>query len=61
MYASKIDKIFNMLIDTHAHINFKAFAEDSEQTIKRALDQGVWLVNVGTQIDTSRAAVEMAE
>lgn len=50
-----------MLIDTHAHVNFKAFAEDADQTIGRALDAGVWVVNVGTQIDTSRQAVEVAE
>ena len=49
-----------MLIDTHAHVNFKAFAEDAEATIKRALDEGIWVVNVGTQIDTSRQAVELA-
>ena len=50
-----------MLIDTHAHVNFGAFKEDAELTIKRALDEGVWVVNVGTQIDTSREAVAMAE
>lgn len=50
-----------MLIDTHAHVNFAAFKEDAEAAIKRALDEGVWVVNVGTQIDTSRQAVEMAE
>lgn len=50
-----------MLIDTHAHVNFAAFKEDAESAIKRALDRGVWVINVGTQIDTSRQAVEMAE
>ncbi len=50
-----------MLIDTHAHVNFKAFAEDVDQTIGRALEAGVWVVNVGTQIDTSRQAVDLAE
>jgi TatD DNase family protein len=50
-----------MLIDTHAHVNFKGFAEDAESVIQRALDAGVSVVNVGTQIDTSRQAVEMAE
>jgi len=50
-----------MLIDTHAHVNFKAFAEDADATIKRALDEGIWVVNVGTQLDTSRQAVQLAE
>lgn len=49
-----------MFFDTHAHVNFAAFKEDAEPTIKRALDEGVWVVNVGTQIDTSKEAVAMA-
>ncbi len=48
-----------MLIDTHAHVQFAAFKGEEEATIKRALDNDVWVVNVGTQIDTSRAAVEL--
>ena len=50
-----------MFIDTHAHVNFKGFEEDAENVIQRALDAGVWVVNVGTQISTSTQAVEMAE
>ncbi len=50
-----------MFIDTHAHVNFSGFKEDAESVIQRALDAGVWVVNVGTQIDTSREAVRMAE
>ncbi len=49
-----------MLIDTHAHVNFAAFKDDAEETIKRALNDGVNMVLVGTQIDTSRQAVELA-
>lgn len=47
-------------IDIHAHTNFKAFDEDRKETIERALSAGVMVMNVGTQIDTSRKAVEMA-
>lgn len=50
-----------MFIDTHAHVNFSGFKEDAEETIKRALMAGVSVVNVGTQIDTSRQAILMAE
>ena len=50
-----------MLIDTHAHVNFSAFKEDAEPTIKRALEQDVRMILVGTQIDTSKEAVAMAE
>jgi TatD DNase family protein len=47
-------------IDIHAHVNFKAFDDDRKEAIQRALDAGVMVMNVGTQIDTSRKAVEMA-
>lgn len=48
-------------IDTHTHVNLRAFADDAVETIKRAHDAGVIVVNVGTQIDTSRQAVAMLE
>lgn len=47
-------------IDIHSHVNFKAFDEDRDEVIARALDAGTWVINVGTQIDTSKKAVEMA-
>ena len=48
-------------IDTHTHVNLRAFKDDSTETIQRSLDAGVAVVNVGTQIDTSRQAVELLE
>jgi len=48
------------LIDIHAHVNFNAFKEDSDTVIRRALDAGVGMILVGSQIDTSRRAVEFA-
>lgn len=47
-------------IDIHSHVNFKAFDEDRDVVIHRALDAGTWVINVGTQIDTSKKAIEMA-
>lgn len=47
-------------IDIHSHVNFKAFDEDRDEVIHRALKNDTWVVNVGTQVDTSRKAVEMA-
>jgi len=46
-------------IDIHAHTNFTAFDPDREAIVKRALDNGVWMINIGTQQDTSKKAVEM--
>ena len=48
------------LFDVHTHTQFAAFREDQDAVIRRALDAGVWMVNVGTQRDTSLAAVEVA-
>jgi TatD DNase family protein len=49
-----------MLIDTHAHVNFHAFKDDAKETLQRALDSGVEVINVGSQIDTSRECVKLA-
>lgn len=46
-------------IDTHTHVNLRAFKDDARETIQRSLDAGVGVVNVGTQIDTSRQAVAL--
>ncbi len=47
-------------IDIHSHVNFTAFDKDRAETIERALSGDTWVINVGTQVDTSRKAVEMA-
>ncbi len=50
-----------MLIDTHAHLNFNIYKDDSEEVIKRSLKNDVWLINVGSQYSTSKRAVEIVE
>lgn len=55
-----IDSMQPKYIDIHSHVNFKAFDEDRDEVIKRALENDNWVINVGTQVDTSRKAVEMA-
>lgn len=47
--------------DTHTHANFNVFKNDSQEVIERALKNGVWLVNVGSQASTSKRAVEIAQ
>ncbi|MEK7504682.1 MAG: TatD family hydrolase [Patescibacteria group bacterium] len=49
------------LIDIHAHLNFPQFAEDREGVIKRAREVGVRMINVGTDLATSREVVALAE
>jgi len=48
-------------IDTHAHVNINAFKDDYEAVILNARSEGVAMINVGTQLDTSKRAVEIAE
>ncbi len=50
-----------ILIDTHSHINFKAYKDDGDAVIERALGAGVWMINAGAQYSTSQRAVEYAE
>lgn len=47
--------------DAHTHVNFAAYNDDREEVIMRAKDAGVGMNVVGTQLDTSKAAVALAE
>jgi TatD DNase family protein len=46
--------------DAHTHVQFAAFKDDFDAVIRRAREARVFLVNVGTQRDTSKAAVHLA-
>lgn len=48
------------MIDTHAHVNFNAFKDDQEAVVERALQNGIWMINVGSELRTSARAVEMS-
>ncbi len=50
-----------MLTDTHAHLNFNAYKKDLNEVIKRSLENGVEIINIGSQYETSKRAVEIAE
>ena len=47
--------------DIHTHLNFSAFDADREDAYRRAHDAGVHMINVGTQKDTSKSAVDFAQ
>jgi TatD DNase family protein len=48
-------------IDTHAHVNLRAFDTDREAVLARLEEGGVAHINIGTQKRTSSKAVEIAE
>ena len=47
--------------DIHSHVQFTAYDQDRDEVIARAREAGVYMMNVGTQKETSLAAVELAE
>ncbi|MCK4453928.1 TatD family hydrolase [Candidatus Parcubacteria bacterium] len=49
-----------MLFDTHAHLNFAVFDKDRKEMIKKCLENNVWMINIGTNYETSKKAVEIA-
>jgi TatD DNase family protein len=49
-----------MLFDSHAHLNLAAFDLDREKILKKYLQEGVFLINIGTCFETSKKAVEIA-
>jgi len=51
-----------VLIDSHAHIYYRDYAGDFDDMLKRADDAGVSaILVVGTDIESSRESVELAE
>ncbi len=47
--------------DCHTHVNFVAFKDDTDAAMQRAKEADVGMNIVGTQLDTSRDAVALAE
>jgi len=51
-----------MLIETHAHLDYPNFAPDLDDVLRRATDAGVArIITIGTSVESSRRAVELAE
>jgi TatD DNase family protein len=51
-----------MLVETHAHLDYPDFSGDFDDVLRRATEAGVTrIVTIGTSIESSRRAVELAE
>jgi TatD DNase family protein len=51
-----------MLVETHAHLDYPDFAPDFDDVLRRANEAGVTrIITIGTSIESSRRAVELAE
>lgn len=49
------------LFDSHTHVQFPQFDKDRDAVIQRSFDNGVWMINVGADKETSMKAVELAK
>ncbi len=47
-------------IDVHSHVQFAAYDADRAEVMERAKTSDTAMINVGTQADTSKAAIELA-
>lgn len=51
-----------MIIDTHAHLDFKDYRDDIDEVIERAGEVGVeYMINVGTTVASSIKSIELAK
>lgn len=49
-----------MIFDSHCHPQFPQYDKDRDEMIKRALNEGVFMICVGTDLETSKKAIELA-
>ncbi len=49
------------LIDTHAHLQFKAYDSDRDEVVKRSSEELTAVINVGTSVDASENGINLAE
>lgn len=51
-----------MFIDTHCHLNFKAFDADLDEVIKQATDNGIKKIIIpGAKLDSSQKAIDISQ
>lgn len=48
------------MIDTHAHLDFSDFDLDREDLIKKCAEQKITIINPGTDLKTSKSAIDLA-
>ncbi len=49
-----------MIFDAHTHLQFRDFDKDRDEVIKRVKDAGIFCINVGVDLETSKEAVLLA-
>lgn len=54
-------KLKPRILDTHAHLDSKVYERDLDIVVRHALEDGVWIVTVGNDYQSSVQAVSIAE
>ena len=49
------------LIDTHAHLDAEIYAKDLDIVVQQAIREGVWIVTIGDDYESSKRAIAIAE
>lgn len=49
-----------MIIDSHCHLQFKSFDDHRAEVIERCIQKNIIMNTIGTQMDTSKKAVDLA-
>lgn len=49
------------LFDSHCHPQFQDYDSDRDEMIKRNLEQGVFMIAVGADLESSKKAIELAD
>ena len=50
-----------MIFDSHCHPNFPQYEKDREEMLKRAKSAGVSMICVGTDLETSKSSIDLAQ
>lgn len=48
------------IVDSHCHPQFPQYDADRDEVIRRALDRGIGMICIGTDLATSRQAIELS-
>jgi len=51
----------NIVFDSHCHPQMEQYNSDRDEMIRRALDAGISMICVGTDLETSRKGIELAQ
>lgn len=49
------------IFDSHCHLQFPQYDNDREEILRQALEAGIGLICVGTDLETSRQGIELAQ